>query len=188
MEYLKYDIESFNFKREKVLSDGNDERIKNNNFLVKQINKSKTEIEKIKKHLEYFTVFNFRLTNESFPVPIKQIKVLNLIIYTENGGKLLELDAKEQNVYAELYTVFKSYRTYKEITFNSSVSFEEANILLTESKKLEIGLLIENIEGNTLKIKNKITFKELNLNNIKDKDKITYRKVLQQTISLEKVS
>ena len=43
-------------------------------------------------------------------------------------------------------------------------------------------------DGNDERIKNKITFKELNLNNIKDKDKITYRKVLQQTISLEKVS
>jgi len=43
-------------------------------------------------------------------------------------------------------------------------------------------------DGNDERIKNKITFKELNLNNIKDKDKITYKKVLQQTISLEKVS
>jgi hypothetical protein len=174
MEYINYDIDSFTYFK----NDENETKyvLENDKALMKIATTSK---DKTKETIN----FNFRLLNEKFPVPIKKIIVTSLEAFTENRGPLLKLKGSptgENIVTATIFTLINTRKNYKAISFNSLLSISEANILLKESRHLELQFIFEDIEGNTFNVKNTIFFKELNLS------KITYRKVSKSLTEITK--
>lgn len=170
MQYLYYDIESFSFESKNV----NEDDLKENNFLKKVVLK-----ESAKNKYKTFTVFNFRLLNDYFPIPLKNAEIFSLEVFNENDGKMLDLNnfndsVKQHIAKVSLSTTINSYRNYKTFEFNTLVPTNEMDLILSETKYIKMIFLFEDIEGNKVKVFNTIYFKKISL---KPKSNIKYRKV-----------
>ena len=155
MEFLDFDIESFDFKE-----------IKNNKIMAKTFLKKVNST--VKTNNISSTVFNFRLVNISFPLPFSKITIEKFEAYKETG-KLLDLEGNAEVI---LSTNLTSYKTYKMLEFNTSIPLTDAEIILTEANSLKLFFSFIDILGNKTTVESIIFFKELPL-----KKEIKYRKV-----------
>jgi len=170
MQYFYYDIESFSFEGKTAKP----EDISNNNFLKKNtVSLKKLANNKVLN----LTVLNFRLLNANFPIPLKEIEILSLEVFNENDGKMLHLDNKhskirENKALVELSTTINSYKNYKTFEFNTLLPASEIDLILSETKYMNLSFKFTDIENNVCFVSNQIYFKKIAL--IKD---IKYRKV-----------